>query len=122
MNPKILGTLLGVAGVLFWFMPLAYVDFMGVGAYQAGNHIGGIAYLLLLSSLSYAILSWLEQHIPRIIAASVALAICLLFVVQAGSSVAWGLNSLALVSIASIVVAVRDNMAPKELDSHIKNN
>ena len=115
MNQKILGTILGVVGVLLWFMPLVYVEFMGVDAYQAGNHVGGIAYLLLLSTLAYAILSWLEQHIPRIIAASVALAICLLFLFQAGSSAAWGLIGLILVSIASIVVAVRDNKVPKVL-------
>jgi hypothetical protein len=109
MNGKILGTILGVVGVLLWFMPLAYVNFMGMDAYQAGNHIGGIAYLLLLSSLAYAVLSWIEQHVPRIIAASLALAICLLFLAQAGSSVAWGLIALIIVSSGSIVLAIRDN-------------
>lgn len=113
MNGKILGTILGVAGVLLWFMPLVYVNFMQVDAYQAGNHIGGIAYLLLLASLAYAVLSWIEQHVPRIIAASVALAISLLFLVQASSSAAWGLIGLIVVSIAGIVVAVIDNKAPK---------
>lgn len=109
MNGKILGTILGVVGVLLWFMPLAYVNFMGMSAYQAGNHIGGIAYLLLLSSLAYAVLSWIEQHVPRIIAASLALVICLLFLVQAGTSVAWGLIALIIVSSVSIFLAVRDN-------------
>lgn len=114
MNGKVLGTILGVAGVLLWFMPLAYINFMGADAYQAGNHIGGIAYLLLFASLAYAVLSWIEQHVPRIIAASVALAISLLFLAQAGSSAAWGLFGLIVVSIAGIVVAIRDNKVLKQ--------
>lgn len=113
MNSKTLGTVLGVAGVVLWFMPLAYVTFMDQEAYQAGNHVGGIAYLLLLASLAYAALSWMEQHVPRIIAGSVALAISLLFLYQAGSSAAWGLFGLIVVSIAGIVLAVRDNKAPR---------
>lgn len=114
MNNKIIGTILGVVGVLLWFMPFAYINFMGVEAYQAGNHIGGIAYILLFASLSYAILSWIEQHVPRIIAASVALAVSFLFLAQAGSSVAWGLACLIIVSIASVVVAIRDNKARRQ--------
>ena len=78
---------------------------------------GGIAYLLLLSSLAYAVLSWIEQHVPRIIAASLALAICLLFLAQAGSSVAWGLIALIIVSSASIVLAIRDNKLLKTKES-----
>jgi len=114
MNPKIIGTALGVVGVLLWFMPLVSIQFMGLNVYQAGHHIGGIAYLLLLASLAYAILSWMELHVPRIIAASVATAICLLFFVQAGMSTDWGLMCLTCVSIASIVLAVRDNKSPKK--------
>lgn len=113
MNRRTLGTVLGVVGVVLWFMPFAYVDFMGVGAYQTGTHIGGIAYLLLLASLAYAVLSWMEQHVPRIIAASVALVICLMFLASAGASAAWGLIALTLVSAFGIVLGVRDNQAAK---------
>ena len=109
MNRKILGTILGVAAALLWFMPLAYVNFGGRDAYQAGNHIGGIAYPLLIASMAYAALSWMELHVPRIIAASVALAISLLFLVQAGTSTAWGLIGLIAVNGACIAVAFRDN-------------
>lgn len=76
MNRRTIGTVLGVVGVVLWFMPLAYVTFMGQEAFQAGHHVGGIAYLLLAGSVAYAVLSWMEQHVPRIIAASVALAGC----------------------------------------------
>ena len=117
MGGKTIGAVLGVVGVFLWFMPFAEVGFMGMNAYQAGNHIGGIAYLLLFSSLAYAALSWMEQHVPCVIAASVALAICLLFAVQAGSSIAWGLIVLIIASFASIVLAVRDNKSVKAIES-----
>lgn len=113
MDRKTIGTVLGVVGVVFWFSPLAYVSFMGSEAFQTGHHVGGIAYLLLFALLAYSALSWIEQHVPRIIAASVALAVSLLFLFQAGSSAAWGLYGLTLVSIASIIVAVLDNKALK---------
>lgn len=108
MNTKIAGTLLGVAGVVLWFMPLIELSWMGRAAYQTGQHIGGIAWLLLFSSFAYAVLSWLEQHVPRIIAASVALAISLLILAQAGEAAASGLLSLITVSLAGIALAVYD--------------
>ncbi len=111
MNKKVVGTVLGVAGCLLWFMPFVYVIFMGNEAYQAGNHIGGIAYLLLISSFAYAVLSWLEQIIPSIIAATLALVICLLFLLQAGAAVAWGLIALTIVSLVSVVLAVREKQS-----------
>lgn len=106
MNQKIIATMLGVAGAILWFTPFAYIDFMGVEGFQAGHHIGGIAYLLLLSSLAYAVLSWMEQTVPRLMASGVACAIGLLFAVQAGSSIAWGLLALLAVSMASVALAV----------------
>lgn len=109
MNSKLVGTLLGVVGVLAWFTPLVHINWMGVDAYQAGNHIGGIAYLLLFACFAYAVLSWMGQHVPRIIAASIALAISLLFLAQAGEAVGGGLLTIIACSIAGIVLAVRDN-------------
>jgi hypothetical protein len=110
MNKKNIGTILGVAGVLLWFMPL--INLMDMNMHQAGNHIGGIAYLMLFASMSYAVLSWLEQHVPRMIAASVALAISLLFLAQVGSSAAWGLYGIIGVSFIGLVIAFRDKEEP----------
>jgi hypothetical protein len=110
MNKKLISTLLGVVGLLLWFMPLVNVEFMGQEAFQTGQHIGGIAYLLLLTSLSYATLSWLEQHVPRIIASGVGIAICVLFMVQAGSATAWGLAGLAGVNLVSLALAILDQV------------
>ena len=117
MDNKIKGVLLGVAGIILWFMPLASWDqkFMQqtMTLHQAGHHIGGIAYLLL-SSVAYAALSWYEQHQLRIIAGSIATGISLLFLMQAGSTVAWGLLALIAVSGASIWFAIADNKKTKE--------
>ena len=112
MDHRIKGVLLGIAGIILWFMPLTAWDqkFMGewMTVHQAGHHIGGIAYLLLLASTAYAALSWLEQHPLRIIAGAVATGISLLFLVQAGANVAWGLLALIAVSGASVWFAVVD--------------
>ena len=113
MDGRIKGILLGVAGIILWFMPLIAwkQEFMGesMNMYQAGYHIGGIAYVLLLSSLAYSVLSWINQHQLRIIAGSVASGICILFLIQAGSSTAWGLIALFIVSAVSVWFAVTDN-------------
>lgn len=111
MDNKLTGTILGVIGAFLWFQPFAYVDFMGQEAYQAGNHIGGIAYLLLLGCLAYSVLSWIGQHTPRIIAAGVVLAISTLFFLQSGTSTGWGLYGLLLVGGTGAFLAWKDNKA-----------
>lgn len=119
MDSKIKGVLLGVAGIILWFMPLMawQTEFMGetTSYHQAGHHIGGIAYLLLVSSIAYAALSWFEQHQLRIIAASVATGIGGLFLIQGGSRIAWGLLVLTVVSVASILLAISDNQKVKKV-------
>lgn len=118
MDNKLIGVLLGVAGIVLWFMPLASweQEFMRqtVIIHQAGHHLGGIAYLLLISSVAYATLSWFEQHQLRIIAGSIAIGISLLFFVQAGSAVAWGLRALIAVSGVSIWFAIADTKKAKK--------
>lgn len=104
MRGKTLGTVLGVVGAFVWYMPLL-TD--GV-VYQTGEHIGGIAYLLLAALLTYSVLTWTEQHIPRVIAASLALTICLLILVQAGNSAGWGLIVLTGITFSGVVLAARD--------------
>lgn len=111
MDNKMKGVLLGVGGLVLWFTPFAYVDFMGMNAYQAGQHIGGIAYLLLVASIAYAALSWVEQYQLAVVAAGVATGICVLFALQAGTAIAWGLILLLILSIVSIVFAVRSKKA-----------
>lgn len=98
MNKKIEGVVIGLAGVLFWFAPFAewHEDYMVF--HQAGNHIGGIAYLLLASSLAYSIFSWLSQPHLRLISACLALLISFYFLFLAGSNTSWGLMCLIFMS------------------------
>ncbi len=94
MDKKTQGVVIGIVAALLWFSP--FVD-LGEGYYQAGQHIGGISYALLFASGAYAILGWLEKHELALIAAIVGLGICLLFAVQAGTSIKWGLVLLIVV-------------------------
>jgi hypothetical protein len=125
MDSRVKGVLLGVAGVILWFMPLMAwkEEFMGqvMDMYRAGHHIGGIAYLLLLSSLAFAILSWNNLHQLRIIAGGVATGISVLLIVLAGSSAAWGLIALTTVSAASIWLAVVDRKKSKQIMTTVEN-
>ena len=114
MNGKIIGAVLGVVQLFLWFMPLINLN-EDSSMQQAGNHIGGIAYLMLFAAFAYSVLSWMELHIPRVIAASVVLAISLLFLVEMGGSTAWGIYFLILTSVVGIVIAVKDNKAFSEI-------
>jgi len=111
MNKKLIATLLGVSGALLWFMPLVNVEFMGQHMHRTGQHIGGIAYLILLAALAYTALSWMQQNVPRSIASGLAAAICGLFLFQARADAAWGLYALLLVNVGCLTLAVLDNMA-----------
>jgi len=125
MDNKLKGVLLGVAGFVLWFMPFARweQEFMGQmqSVHQAGYHIGGVAYLLLIASSAYATLSWFEQHQLRIIAGAVSLGICILFLIQAGQSIAWGLILLTIASAGSVWLAISDNKKLKALVSTEQN-
>ncbi|MBJ6751860.1 hypothetical protein [Geomonas anaerohicana] len=115
MDHKTKGVVLGLAGVILWFMPLVNFGFMGIDIYQAGSHVGGISYLLLAASAGYAVLSWFEQHQLRIVAAGIATAIGLLFLVQFGGRAAWGLYSLIVVSGISCICGYTDEQKRKTL-------
>lgn len=96
-------------------MPWITVSWMGMdGLFQTGIHIGGIAYLLLLASATYAVLSWIEQPVPRLVSAFLATLISGLFFLQAGSAVAWGLIGLFLTSVSSTIFAYIDYKSSKQ--------
>lgn len=110
MNGKILGTILGAVGVVFWFMPFAQIHFMDMDLYQTGQSVGGIAYLLLVACVLASALSWIGMQPPRIIVTGIALAVCLMFHVQAGASALWGLYGLTAVSAVNLAAAIRDHL------------
>ena len=110
MNGKIVGTILGAVGVVLWFMPFAQIHFMDMDLYQTGQSVGGIAYLLLVACAAASALSWIGMQLPRIIATGIALAVCLMFHVQAGTSALWGLYGLTAVNAVNLAAAIRDQM------------
>lgn len=118
MDKRVIGVVIGVAGIFLWFMPFVSwtQEFMGITQrfYQAGYHIGGIAYLLLFSMFAYSVFSWFKIHPLRIISGVLSLLICLMFFVKAGSNVGWGLIVLTLASAIGIILAVIDNKEEKK--------
>lgn len=109
----ILGIILGIATLALWFAP-----FVSYGAmYQAGHHIGGLAYLLPLASVAFGILSFLGQFKVRFIVALAHSALCLLYVSQAWASIGWGLIVLTAVSLQASHTSFADfrNLGDREL-------
>ena len=102
---KLSGVLLGVIGIILWFTPFTYIYFMGTEAYQAGQHIGGIAYLLLFASIGYSIFFWFNQYQLAIIASVLGISICCLFAIQSGIAIAWGLWTLIMLWSISFGIA-----------------
>lgn len=102
MNNGTQDVILAVTGILLWFAPFQYVEFMNVVGYQSGSHIGGLSYLLLIAYVAYAVFSWKALRPLALVASATGLGIGLLFAVQAGSNIAWGLiGHLLVLSYAS---------------------
>lgn len=114
MNSKIVGVILGVTGMLLWFAPLVYYGSRawsdGIGAPYAGDKIGGIAYVLLLASIAYSALSWLEQHALRIVSSVPVFIICFILLSERSYTIAWGMIGLLIVHAIGLVLAIMDNM------------
>jgi len=123
MSEKLIGVTTGVAGIFLWFMPLASwtEEFLGVNRtfFQTGQHIGGIAYLLLFSMFAYSVFSWLKLHPLRIITGVLSLLICFIFLTQIWPNIGWGLLGLFFVSILGTVCAIADNRKEKIVSSDI---
>ncbi len=108
MQSKVIGMVLGVAGVLLWFMPWVSVHFGMVDGYQTGATAGGVTYLWLLACIAYAVLSWREEHRMRAAASIAALGVSGLAMVQVGESAAWGLVASLIVATVSLGFAAKD--------------
>lgn len=114
MDKRVVGTLLGIAGVLLWFMPWMAFSMGDMDFHQTGSHIGGIAYVLLMSSLASAILSWVPQPVPRIIVAALSTLLSGFFWLNAGEEAAWGLVWLCAVSVIGLLQAIERNSAERK--------
>ncbi|UUM32189.1 hypothetical protein [Vibrio japonicus] len=114
MDKKVVSLSLGIIGVFLWFMPFIKVEMSSFVSYQSGKHIGGIANLLVVASLAYLILSVLELHAPRVVAAVVASAICAQLILQVGSWAGWGLIAHTVVSLIGVYLSVEDYSSIKK--------
>ena len=116
MDKRVVGTLLGIAGMLLWFMPWTEFSMGDMDFYRTGSHIGGIAYVLLMSSLASAILSWVPQPVPRIIVAALSTLLSGSFWLSAGEAAAWGLVWLCAVSGIGLLQAIERNSAERKIE------
>ncbi len=116
MDKRVVGTLLGIGGMWLWFMPWRQFSIEAFDFNQTGSHMGGVAYMLLMSSFAYAVLAWLPQPVPRIIVAAVATLLAGLFWLSFGESAAWGLVGLCLVSGVSLIEAVQEHSSFKHAE------
>ncbi|MDY0040972.1 MAG: hypothetical protein RBS57_11740 [Desulforhabdus sp.] len=116
MDKRIVGTLLGIAGILLWFMPWTQFSIGEMEFARTGSHVGGIAYVLLMSSLAYAVLSWVTEPVPRIIVAALSTLLSSNFWLDAGEAAAWGLVGLCMASGISLLQAIEENRAFKRAE------
>lgn len=105
MTSKMVGLVLGLLGILLWFTPWTEwtQDFMGrqTVVFQSGQHIGGLAYLVLLAAGGYAWSAWNVRRQLQLVAAGGWLLVVLLYVVQ-GMTPAWGLYGLLVTACAGL--------------------
>jgi hypothetical protein len=106
---KSLASAMGFLACFMWFMPLRYVNFVGMDMYQAGNHVGGPAWLVIMFVFAYANLSWTPLHMARMLVSGMAMLICLFFLLAFGESTGWGLIALCIITPACLVMAFLDH-------------
>jgi hypothetical protein len=107
MNRKHYDAILCLLSVFCWFMPF---HSMGGESYQAGNHIGGVAYMTLVIPIVYFYFSWNEEVMMRFILASSQVAVCLWLLaprVSAGIAL-YGIISLTVVAFLMLLKSLLD--------------
>jgi len=99
----------GIAIVLaiLWFMPWRAVDLgflpremladFGTDLVQSGQHIGGLAWLMLALAIGFGIAGWLRQRLLAAMLAGAGALIGMVFVASVGSDMRWGLAATTIV-------------------------
>ncbi len=111
---QIIDILLCVASLLFWFEPFNSVSFGMNGLfperemYQSGEHIGGIAYLMLISPVAFAYFSWKENLHLKLIAGGTQLLLCTILLIPRlfAGNVKYGIIMLSVFAVAMIVRSI----------------
>ena len=123
MERRTFGLVLGFAGCILWFMPwVAWEqEFFGrvMPVHQAGNHIGGLAYILFAAAAVSGIAAWMRQYQVQFISGLVALGISALYAWHAGEQIAWGLVGLLAVALLTLLVAWQGMENPDKVPASI---
>lgn len=104
------GLIVGLLNTFFWFVPWYSwtQDFMGESMYmtQNGTHVGGMAYLLIASSILYSIFSYRKNFQLQIVFGSIQLFLAALFMLNGNLS--WGLPAIFIVSVLGIWFGIQE--------------
>lgn len=111
-NRKAIQCVFGVAVMLLWFAPLyQYPINKSQYLFQTGMHLGNVTYVIPAAALMYAVLSWIEQHVPKAICGGVALFVAgIVFCAHPGNA-GWGTLALLGVSSGMLVMGLEDATA-----------
>jgi hypothetical protein len=120
-NKQIIDILLGVTSLIFWFQPFNSVSFgndmfQGSEMYQSGEHIGGLAYLMLILPVVFAYFSWQENHQFKLISGGTQLLLCVIFLIPrlSAGNVKYGIIILTFLAVAMIVRSLPQFNQPNE--------
>ena len=114
MDKRVVGTLLGIAGMLLWFMPWMAFSMGDMEFHRTGSHIGGIAYVLSHKLNRSTGNRPPPQPVPRIIVAALSVLLSGFFWLNAGEAAAWGLVWLCAVSVIALLQAIERNSAERK--------
>lgn len=94
MNKQFYGAGLGLMTLFLWFQP-----FLEFGMfYQSGQHIGGIAYLILVAGAGVTIFSWTKNAQLLLLAGVFGTVISIWTAYTIGfQNMAWGIFSIAFI-------------------------
>jgi predicted membrane protein len=119
MTKKNIDVMLCVASIFCWFLPFYSISGMfgmanNVEYYQSGEHIKGIAYLMLIAPVAFAYFSWTANSQLKLIAAGSQLLLCALFVLSHVGSLKYGLILLFALALYMVV----KSLPPKKVNEN----
>lgn len=111
---QIIDILLCVASLLFWFEPFNSVSFgmkdvfPETEMYQSGEHIGGLAYLMLIAPLTFAYFSWKENLHLKLISGGTQLLLCTILLIPRlfAGNVKYGIIILTILAGGMVIRSI----------------
>lgn len=120
---QIIDISLCVASLLFWFQPFNSVSFgsydmlniYGYQMYQSGEHLGGMAYLMLIAPVAFGYFSWKEEDQLKLISAGTQLLLCKIYLLPRlfAGNLKYGIVMLTVFAIGMVVSSLNTSITNK---------